>query len=40
MDPGDLPALDTLDLCDYDFDWAANNKEDIIEQWQDIVTGG
>ena len=39
MNPGTLPALDTLDLCNYDFDWAANNKEAIIEQWQDIVTG-
>ncbi|GHU78032.1 ABC transporter substrate-binding protein [Clostridia bacterium] len=40
LQPVGLPALDTLDLCEYDFDWAANNKEDIIEQWQDIVTGG
>lgn len=39
MNPGTLPALDTLDLCKYDFDWAANNKEAIIEKWQDIVTG-
>ena len=40
LEPVGLPGLDTLDLCDYDFDWAANNKEVIIEQWQDIVTGG
>ncbi len=39
MDTGDLPALADLDLCDYDFDWAANFKEDIIEKWQDIVVG-
>ncbi len=39
MNPGTLPGLDTLDLTNYDFDWAANNKETIIEQWQDIVTG-
>lgn len=39
MDPGSLPKLEELDLCEYDFDWAANNKEQIIEQWQEIVVG-
>lgn len=39
MSAGDLPELDELDLCDYDFDWAANNKEEIMEKWQDIVVG-
>lgn len=39
MSTGSLPALSELDLCDYNFDWAANNKEQIIEQWQDIVVG-
>lgn len=39
MSTGALPAAAELDLCDYDFDWAANNKEEIIEMWQDIVVG-
>ncbi len=39
MDTGALPALSELDLTDYDFDWAANNKAEIIEMWQDIMVG-
>jgi len=39
MDTGALPPLSELDLTDYDFDWAANNKEEVIETWQDIVVG-
>ena len=39
MDTGSLPALSELDLADYDFDWAANNKPEIIETWQDIMVG-
>lgn len=39
MDTGELPPLSELDLCDYDFDWAANNKDVIIETWQDIMVG-
>lgn len=37
--PEGLVELSEINLCDYDFDWAANNKEMIIEQWQDIVVG-
>ena len=37
--PGTLPKLDELKLVDYDFDWAANKKADIYEQWQEIVVG-
>ena len=38
LDTGDLPPLSELDLCDYDFDWAAANKATIIQTWEDIVT--
>ena len=38
LDTGDLPPLSDLDLCDYDFDWAAANKAEIIQKWEDIVT--
>lgn len=37
--PEGLCALSELDLLDYDFDWAANNKAAIIEKWQDIMVG-
>ena len=33
-----LPALDTITLMNYNFDYAANNKGDIVEQWQDVLT--
>ena len=32
-----LPALSELVLVDYDFDWAATDKELIIEQFNDIM---
>ena len=35
--PEGLCALSELDLLDYDFAWAANNKPAIIEKWQDLV---
>ena len=38
MDTGALTPLSELDLCDYDFDWAANNKGEIVQMWEDIVT--
>lgn len=38
MVPVGLCELSELDLCDYDFDWAANNKAEILEKWQDMVT--
>lgn len=37
--PGTLPGLDELTLVDYDFDWAANQKAEIFEKWQEIVVG-
>ncbi len=37
--PEGLCALSELDLLDYDFDWAANNKAQIVEKWQDIMVG-
>ena len=39
MDTGGLLPLDQLNLVDYDFDWAASQKEAIIEKWQEIVVG-
>lgn len=36
---GSIPGLDELTLVDYDFDWAANNKAEIFEHWQEIVVG-
>ena len=33
---GMLP-LNELTLVDYDFDWAANEKETIIERFNDIM---
>ncbi len=32
-----LPALADIPLVDYDFDWAANDKETIIEKFNDIM---
>ena len=32
-----LAKLSELVLVDYDFDWAANDKEGIIEQFNDIM---
>ena len=37
--PEGLCELSELDLLDYDFDWAANNKAAIVEKWQDIMVG-
>ncbi len=33
-----LPALDTITLMNYNFDYAANNKANIVETWQDVLT--
>lgn len=35
--PEGLCGLDTLDLGNYDFNYAAANKADIIEQWNDML---
>lgn len=34
-----LDPLTEIELVDYDFDWAANNKEEIIERFNDIMVG-
>lgn len=39
VSPVGLPELSSLDLLDYDFDYAANNKESIVEQWNDLTVG-
>ncbi len=37
LEPVGLCKLDTLDLGDYDFAYAANNKSDIVAKWNDLV---
>ena len=37
LEPVGLLPLSELDLTNYDFDWAANEKEAIIEKWQEII---
>ena len=37
LEPLGLLPLSELDLTNYDFDWAANEKEAIIEKWQEII---
>lgn len=37
--PGSLCDLSEIPLVDYDFEWAGNNKAEIIEKWQEIVVG-
>ena len=37
--PEGLCELSTLDLGDYDFAYAANNKEAIVEKWNDLTVG-
>ncbi len=34
---GDLPALSDLNLVTYDFDLAANHKDDLVAKWQDVL---
>ena len=36
--PVGLPELSTITLMNYNFDYAANKKADIVEKWQDIIT--
>ena len=40
MTPKGLCELSKLDLGDYDFSYAANNKESIVEKWNDLTVGG
>ena len=37
--PAGMAKLSELKLVDYDFDWAANDKETIIEKFNDIMVG-
>lgn len=37
--PEGMAKLMDIKLVDYDFDWAASNKEQVIERFNDIVTG-
>ena len=39
LTPEGLCELSTLDLGDYDFAYAANNKESIVEKWNDLTVG-
>ena len=38
LSPEGLCELSTLDLGDYDFAYAANNKSEIVEKWNDLVS--
>lgn len=31
--PEDVPDLDSLNLVDYDFEWAAENRDEIVDEW-------
>ena len=37
LTPVGLVGLDTLDLCNYDFAYAAKNKAEIVEKWNDLT---
>ena len=37
--PEGLCDLSTLDLCDYDFAYAANEKTNIVQKWNDLLVG-
>ncbi|NLC54705.1 MAG: extracellular solute-binding protein [Erysipelothrix sp.] len=37
--PEGLGGLDTIKIIDYNFDWAANEKTAILDQWKEIVIG-
>jgi len=37
LTPEGLVGLDTLDLGEYDFAYAANNKAEIVEKWNDLT---
>ena len=39
LPPVGLCELSTLDLGNYDFAYAANNKEAIVEKWNDLTVG-
>lgn len=37
--PEGLPDMADIKLIDYDFDWAANEKEEILATWKNITIG-
>jgi len=37
--PEGLGPIEDIKLVDYDFEWAANNKEEVLDKWKDIVIG-
>lgn len=37
--PKGLPALSDFAIMSYNFDYAASNKADIVEKWQDVLVG-
>lgn len=37
IDPVGLPALSEITMVDYDFDWSAKNKEEVIEKFNEIM---
>ena len=37
--PPGLPALGDLKLLPYDFDWAADHKQELVARWTGLVTG-
>ncbi|SCX81887.1 ABC transporter substrate-binding protein [Alkaliphilus peptidifermentans] len=37
--PEGLDPIDKIKLVDYDFSWAANNKDEVLDKWRNIVIG-
>jgi len=37
--PEGLGPMEEIKLVDYDFSWAANNKEAVLDRWKSILTG-
>ena len=37
--PTNIEAMDKIKLVDYDFSWAAANKDKVLEKWKDVVMG-
>ena len=37
--PEGLGPIDDIKLVDYDFAWAASNKEEVLDKWKNIVIG-
>lgn len=37
--PEGLGSMDEIKLVDYDFSWAAENKDEVLEKWKSIITG-